>query len=83
MSAADAMLPPRSVEEIRESLTVTEKGQTANTIGNCQTVFCQDPLLKGAICLNLLTDREDERKYAGAGGGQDYVCQSAERRQSR
>ena len=59
MSAADAMLPPRSVEEIRESLTVTEKGQTANTIGNCQTVFCQDPLLKGAICLNLLTDRVD------------------------
>ena len=56
---ADAMLPPRSVEEIRESLTVTEKGQTANTIGNCQTVFCQDPLLKGAICLNLLTDRVD------------------------
>ena len=38
---------------------MTEKGQTANTIGNCQTVFCQDPLLKGAICLNLLTDRVD------------------------
>ena len=48
-----------TVDEVRESLSVTEKGQTANTIGNCRTVFCHDPLLRGAVCLNLLTDRVD------------------------
>ena len=48
-----------TVDEARESLSMTEKGQTANIIGNCRTVFCQDPLLRGAIWLNLLTDRVD------------------------
>ena len=57
MSAAEALASKQSVDEVRESLTVTEKGQPANTIGNCQTVFCHDPLLRGAIRLNLLTDR--------------------------
>ena len=52
-------LSARSVDEVRESLSVTEKGQPANTIGNCRTVFCHDPLLRGAIRLNLLTDRVD------------------------
>jgi predicted P-loop ATPase len=59
MSAAEALAPERSVNEVRESLSVTEKGQPANTIGNCRTVFCHDPLLRGAIRLNLLTDRVD------------------------
>ena len=48
-----------TVEQVWENLSVTEKGQSANTIGNCRTVFCQDPLLRGAIRLNLLTDRID------------------------
>ena len=48
-----------TVDEVQESLSTTEKGQPANTIGNCRTVFCQDPLLRGAIRLNLLTDRVD------------------------
>ena len=48
-----------TVDEVQESLSTTEKGQPANTIGNCRTVFCQDPLLQGAIRLNLLTDRVD------------------------
>ena len=59
MSAAEALAPEQSVDEVRESLSVTEKGQPANTIGNCRTVFCHDPLLRGAIRLNLLTDRVD------------------------
>ena len=59
MSAAEALAPERSVDEVRESLSVTEKGQPANTIGNCRTVFCHDPLLRDAIRLNLLTDRVD------------------------
>lgn len=45
-----------TVEQVRESLSVTEKGQPTNTIGNCRTVFVRDPLLRGAIRLNLLTD---------------------------
>ena len=59
MSAAEALAPEQSVDEVRERLSVTEKGQPANTIGNCRTVFCHDPLLRGAIRLNLLTDRVD------------------------
>ena len=55
VSAAEALAPEQSVDEVRESLSVTEKGQPANTIGNCRTVFCHDPLLRGAIRLNLLT----------------------------
>ena len=38
-----------TVEQVWENLSVTEKGQSANTIGNCRTVFCQDPLLRGGI----------------------------------
>ena len=56
MSAAEALAPEQSASEVRESLSVTEKGQPANTIGNCRTVFCHDPLLRGAIRLNLLTE---------------------------
>ena len=56
MNAADLLLPALTVDEVRESLSMTQKGQTANTIGNCKTVFQRDPLLKGAIRLNLLTE---------------------------
>ena len=59
MSAAEALAPERSVDEVRESLSVTEKGQPANTIGNCRKVFCHEPLLRGAIRMHLLTDRVD------------------------
>ncbi len=45
--------------EVRQSLSVTDKGKTANTIDNCRIVFCCDPLLRDAIRLNLLTDRVD------------------------
>ena len=65
MSAAEAIAPEQSVDEVRESLSVTEKGQPANTIGNCRTVFCHDPLLRDAIRLNLLTDRVDIVKDLG------------------
>ena len=59
MNAADLLLPALTVDEVRESLSTTQKGQTANTIGNCKTVFLRDPLLKGAIRMNLLTERID------------------------
>ena len=59
MSAAEAIAPEPNVDEVRQSLSVTDKGKTANTIDNCRIVFCCDPLLRDAIRLNLLTDRVD------------------------
>ena len=59
MSAAEAIAPEQSAQDVRESLSVTDKGKTANTIDNCRIVFCCDPLLRDAIRLNLLTDRVD------------------------
>lgn len=59
MSAADLLAPEQTVDEVRECLDVTQKGQTANTIRNCKTVFQHDPLLKGAVRYNLLTERID------------------------
>ena len=59
MSAAEVLAPEQSVDEVRESLSVTEKGLPANTIGNCRTVFCLTRCLRDAIRLNLLTDRVD------------------------
>ena len=59
MSAAEAIVPEQSVDEVRQSLSVTDKGKAANTIDNCRIVFCCDPLLRDAIRLNLLTDRVD------------------------
>ncbi len=44
---------------MRDRLALTEKGKTANTIGNCRFVLQSDPLLKGAIRMNLLTERVD------------------------
>lgn len=35
MSAAEAIAPEQSVDEVRQSLSVTDKGKTANTIDNC------------------------------------------------
>ena len=61
MSAAEALAPEQSVDEVRESLSVTEKGQPANTIGNCRTVFCHDPLLRGAVSYTHLTLPTTER----------------------
>ena len=68
MSAAEALAPEQSVDEVREGLSVTEKGQPANTIGNCRTVFCHDPLLRDAIRLNIrLTGWTSCGIWAGAG----------------
>ena len=54
MNAADMLAPAMTVGEVRESLDTTQKGQTANTIANCKTVFQCDPLLKGAVRFNLV-----------------------------
>lgn len=51
--------PAQTTDEIRERLSTTQKGQIANTIANCVTVFQSDPLLRGAIRSNLLTEQTD------------------------
>ena len=69
MNAADMLAPAMTVGEVRESLDTTQKGQTANTIANCKTVFQCDPLLKGAVRFNwyslveyaMVYSREDIR----------------------
>ena len=53
------MLPEWTVEQVRESLFLNDKGQVSNSIQNCQLVFQHDPLLHNAIRLNLLTERID------------------------
>lgn len=65
MNAADMLAPAMTVGEVRESLETTQKGQTANTIANCKTVFQCDPLLKGAVRFNLLTERIDIVREVG------------------
>ena len=48
-----------SPKQIRESLEVYQKGGVKNSIRNCVTVLQSDPNLKGAIALNLLTEKVD------------------------
>ena len=59
MSAAEALAPEQSIDEVRESLSVTEKASPPTpsaTAGRCSamTRCCGTP-----IRLNLLTDRVD------------------------
>lgn len=51
--------PNMTVEEVRESLDLTDKGAIRNSIRNCLTVFQNDPYLQGAIRYNILTERID------------------------
>ena len=48
-----------TVEEVRESLDLTDKGAVKNSIRNCLTVFQNDPVLQGAVRYNILTERID------------------------
>ncbi|MCR5127251.1 MAG: virulence-associated E family protein [Lachnospiraceae bacterium] len=54
-----------SVDEIRNDLIKTEKGILLQGIENCLTVFHRDPLLRGAIRRNELTNRTDIVKDLG------------------
>lgn len=45
--------------DIRASLVKTEKGHISNCLANFVRTLQEDPVLKGAICLNLLTERVD------------------------
>ncbi len=54
-----------SVEDVKERLSTNDKGIVNQTIDNCMFVFRNDPILKGAICHNDLTDKTDIRKNIG------------------
>ena len=53
------------MEQVRSSLEQTEKGKVSNAASNYKRVFQLDPLLKGAIRKNLLTERVDIVKPLG------------------
>ena len=61
----DTMEPAQTPEEIRETLEGTQKGGVKNSIRNCLTVFQRDPLFRGALRLNLLTEQIDIVKPLG------------------
>ena len=54
-----------TIEEVKSTLELNSKGKAANTAANYQKVFQNDPLLKGAIRKNLLTERVDIVKPLG------------------
>lgn len=54
-----------SVEQVKEILEETEKGKVSNAAVNYKRVLQLDPLLKGAIRKNLLTERVDIVKPLG------------------
>ena len=51
------MEPAQTPAEIRETLEGTQTGGVKNSIRNCLTVFQRDPLFRGALRLNLLTEQ--------------------------
>ena len=65
MRTMDAMEPAQTTEEIKEMLEGTQKGCVKNSIKNCLTVFQRDPLLRGAISYNILSERVDIVKPLG------------------
>lgn len=56
---------PMSVEEVRAGLEQTQKGEVCNTAGNYKKIFQNDPVLRGAIRRNLMTDMIDIVKPLG------------------
>ena len=61
----DTMEPAQTPAEIRETIEGTQKGGVKNSIRNCLTVFQRDPLFRGALRLNLLTEQIDIVKPLG------------------
>ncbi len=57
--AAALAQPDMNEDEIRDLLDVTEKGQVKSSITNAELILSYDPLLRGAIRYNELTQRVD------------------------
>jgi len=54
-----AMEQPKSVEDVKMMLERGEKDRIKQNYRNCITALQLDPLLRGAICYNILTERTD------------------------
>lgn len=59
------------MEEVKEILDVTDKGQVKNSVMNAELILSYDPLLHRGIRYNELTQRMDITKPMGWGRGSD------------
>ena len=57
--------PEMTTEEVDDLLERNDKGQVRNLITNAETILSYDPLLRGGICFNELTQRVDVVKQLG------------------
>ena len=64
-AATASLQPDMTTEDVRDLLETTEKGQVKNCITNAEAILSYDPLLRGAIRYNELTQRVDIVKYLG------------------
>ena len=64
-AATASLQPDMTTEDVRDLLETTEKGQVRNLVTNAETILSYDPLLRGAIRYNELTQRVDVVKPLG------------------
>ncbi len=57
--------PQMTVEEVKELLDLTDKGQVKNSVMNAEVILTYDPLFRGGIRFNELTQRIDIVKDMG------------------
>ena len=74
MSAAEALAPEQSVDEVRESLSVTEKGQPANTIGNCRTCLLYTSVRR--VSRHPFAHRKTAVQVSPYGGSR-FICRTS------
>ncbi len=73
MDTVDSMTDEQEVEEVLSMLDTDGKGEPLSTPDNYNTIFLNDPLLKGAFSTNLLTDRIDVMKDLGWYRSSDHL----------
>ena len=64
-AALSGASPDMTVEDVKELLETTEKGQIKSCFTNAVTILSYDPLLKGSVRYNELTQRVDIVKDLG------------------
>jgi len=64
-AAMSDLLPELSVQEVTEMLDQTEKGQVINSVMNAVTILTYDPLFRGGLRFNELTQRIDVARDMG------------------
>ena len=64
-AATAALQPEMTTEDVKDLLETTEKGQVKSSITNAELILSYDPLLRGAIRFNELTQRVDIVKPLG------------------